>query len=222
MQPTYGVAWRELGKVHLDANRPSEAGAALDKAAALLPGDAETHYLLGMAHTRAGEIEAAVADLELALNLDPRHTEAKYNLAIALRRTGEVERSQTMLAEAQAERRATQSGARAEQQQRGRMILRQGYARYRLGMPEQALELLDQAATLVKDSDLLELYRGLTLAELGRLDEALVALEAAARLNGARPDTWQALASLYGSLGRSEDAQRAQGRLNALTQQRPR
>jgi len=218
MQPTYGVAWRELGKVHLDANRPSEASAALDKAVALLPGDAETHYLRGMAFSREGEIEAAVADLELALSLDPRHTEAKYNLAIALRRTGEVERSQTMLAEAQEERRANASDAETERQQRGLLILRQGYARYRLGQPEQALELLDQAATLVEANDLLQLYRGLALAELGRPNEAVAALEAAARLNESRPDTWQALVLIYNSLDRSEDAQRAQARLNALTQ----
>ncbi len=222
MEPAYGTAWRELGKVHLDANRPDAAGIALDEAVALLPGDAETHYLRGMVLTRQGEIEGALADLELALSLDPRHTEAKYNLAMALRRTGELERSQTMLTEAQEERRTVASGAEAERQQRGLMILRQGYARYRLGQPQQALELLDQAATLVQDNDLLQLYRGLALAELGQPEEALIALETAARLNDARPDTWQALVLIYGSLDRPEDARRAQARLTAMEQQSPR
>jgi len=220
LQPAYGVAWRELGKVHLDGNRPSDARSALDQAVALLPGDAESHFLRGMVLTREGDTTAAVADLELALSLDPSHTEAKYNLAIALRRTGEVERSAALLAEVQEARRAADRGADAERRQRGQMILRQGYARYRLGQPEQALELLDQAATLVQDDDLLQLYRGLALAELGRTDEALVALETAAALNEARPDTWQALASLYGSLGRTKDARRAQAKLNDLLQQR--
>jgi tetratricopeptide (TPR) repeat protein len=218
LEPAYGSAWRELGKVHLDANRPSHARAALDQAVALLPDDAEAHYLRGMVLTREGEIAAAVVDLELALSLDPRHAEAKYNLALALRRTGEVERSQALLAQAQETRRAAERGAGAERQQRGQLILRQGYARYRLGQPEQALQLLDQAATLVEDNDILQLYRGLALAELNRPEEALASLQAAADLNQDRPDTWQALALLYSRLGRTEDAQRAQAKLDGLVQ----
>lgn len=222
LQPAYGVAWRELGKVYLDANRSSDARLALDQAVTLLPRDAEAHYLRGMVLTRDGEITAAIGDLERALSLEPAHTEAKYNLALALRRSGEVERSQALLAEVQEARRAADSGAAAARQQRGQKILRQGYARYRLGDARPALKLLDQAATLVDENDLLQLYRGLALAELGRTEEALAALETAASLNQSRPDTWQALALLYSRLDRTEDAQRAQAKLDDLVQRDPR
>ncbi len=220
LEPEYGAAWRELGKVHLDANRASEARVALDRAVALLAGDAATHYLRGMVLMRQGEMPAATTDLELALSLDAGHTEAKYNLALALRRAGETERSQTLLAEVQDARRAASGGAEEELQQRGQMILREGYARYRLGQPAQALELLDQATTIMGANDTLRLYRGLTLMELGRPDEALEALEEAARLNPERPDTWQALTLLYDHLGRPEDALRARGQLDRLVRQR--
>ena len=80
------------------------------------------------------------------------------------------------------------------------------------------MQLLDQAATLVEDNDILQLYRGLALAELNRPEEALASLQAAADLNQDRPDTWQALALLYSRLGRTEDAQRAQAKLDGLVQ----
>jgi tetratricopeptide (TPR) repeat protein len=218
LQPSFGAAWRELGKVHLDANRPAEAVTALARAVGELPANAEAHYLHGMALLRNEKLEAATAALERAVELDPDHVEAKYNLALALRRAGDAVRSEELLAEVQLARRAADSGGSAALQQRGQMILRQGYARYRLGDPVRSLVLLNQAIEILPDNDLAHFYRGLALAQLERPAEALAALQAAIARNDSRPDTWQALAQLYELLGRTDEAAQATARLRELLQ----
>ncbi len=80
-----------LGLAHF--SRASGAGApavaAFERAIALVPGEAEFHYRLGIAHLESEQFTAAVAPLRRAAELAPERAAVRLPLAKALHRTGD-------------------------------------------------------------------------------------------------------------------------------------
>ena len=87
--PRSGFAWKALG-VSLKLER-EPALAALERAAQLLPQDAEAQYNLGAAQLEAGRVEEAVASFRRALTLKPDSADAHNDLGNALRRLGRLD-----------------------------------------------------------------------------------------------------------------------------------
>ncbi|MFA7241702.1 MAG: tetratricopeptide repeat protein [Sulfuricellaceae bacterium] len=81
--PDYGLAWKALGaSLQMQGKN---ALTVLQRAAELLPDDAEAHYNLGNTLSDLGQNEAAAASYRRALALRPDFAEALFNLGNALR-----------------------------------------------------------------------------------------------------------------------------------------
>jgi tetratricopeptide (TPR) repeat protein len=101
--PRSGFAWKALG-VSLTLER-EPALPALERAAQLLPQDAEAQYNLGAAQLAAGHIEEAVASFRRALTLKPDSADAHNDLGNALRRLGQLDEALSSYRQALALRR---------------------------------------------------------------------------------------------------------------------
>ena len=88
-QPDSGILWKALS-VALSL-QGADALDAAQRAASLLPDDAETHANLGNALLRGEKFEAAAASYRRALDLSPRHAAVCNNLGNALRGLGRTD-----------------------------------------------------------------------------------------------------------------------------------
>ena len=77
------------GRKFLDAKDYSRAILAFKNAAAVVPGDAEIQYQLGMAYSAAGDLRDATRFFERATELNPAHTGAQIMLAQQFARSGD-------------------------------------------------------------------------------------------------------------------------------------
>jgi len=94
--PLHGFGWMVLGAVFKQMGRSEDALAPMQKAAALLPGDANAHSNLGGALRDMGRLNEAEVSLKRALQIKPDFAEAHCNLGAALQelgRQGEAEAS---------------------------------------------------------------------------------------------------------------------------------
>ena len=71
-----------LAMVHMDQERPAEAGELLRRALAVNPDCFECHFNLGNLHWAAEEYEAARGDFERAVGLNDADADARFNLAV--------------------------------------------------------------------------------------------------------------------------------------------
>jgi len=86
-EPQSGAAWKMLG-IAL-ARQGKNSLPAAERAAALLPADADAHNNFGLALQAAGQHARAVPAFRRALLLEPRFAEAALNLAATLQAQGE-------------------------------------------------------------------------------------------------------------------------------------
>lgn len=84
-------AWNNLGLLHLQAGRTSEAVAPLERAVALAPDFAEARTNLGSAYLLADRLDAAAAQFEAAVRLAPEFAPAHGNLGLIYLRQGRTE-----------------------------------------------------------------------------------------------------------------------------------
>jgi len=89
--PDSGFSWMVLGASLKMQNK--DALRALQKAAELLPNDAETHNNLGISLQESGQSDVAVASYYRALEIRPDYADALNNLGIALQYLGQVDRA---------------------------------------------------------------------------------------------------------------------------------
>ena len=87
--PDAALLWKLLGASLQMQGR--DALAAFQKAAELMPGDAEAHNNLGSVLQERGQLDDALASYRSALQIDPRFVEAHYNLGNALSELGHLE-----------------------------------------------------------------------------------------------------------------------------------
>ncbi len=94
--PQFGFGWTALGAVLKQMGRGVDALAAMRKAEALTPNDAEVHYNLGLTLHDLGRLDEATASYRSALQIKPDYAEAHYKLGntlYALGRPDEAEAS---------------------------------------------------------------------------------------------------------------------------------
>jgi protein O-GlcNAc transferase len=84
-----GIVWKLYGLSLQMQGKDSLA--ALQKAAVLLPGDAEAHCNLAVVLRDRGQLDAAIASYRRALKIRPNFAEALNNLGVALRTSGQLE-----------------------------------------------------------------------------------------------------------------------------------
>ena len=87
--------WYALGILHrIDAEYP-QALESFQKAAALVPDDADTHYFLGSVYLELHQPDQALTEFQTALRLNPIHASAQFGLAKVLQRLGRRDEATT-------------------------------------------------------------------------------------------------------------------------------
>jgi tetratricopeptide (TPR) repeat protein len=191
--PHSGFAWKALG-VSLKLQR-EPALEAMERAAQLLPQDAEAQYNFGVAQLEADRAEEAVASFRRALTLKPDSVDTHNDLGAALHRLGQLD-------EAVLSYRA----ALALAPERADVHLNLGYTLQQLRRPADALSSFRQALTLKRDFIDAHMAVCNALRELGRSQEAL---DGCRQLVNVRPDIAEAhgnLGALLLDLGQLEEA----------------
>ena len=219
LRPELAEVYVRLGDLHVARQDLTAAKTALQRAIELDPEQAEAQSLLGLTLHRLGDAEAAVPYLERSLRLQPENSKAAYNLTLALRDLGRSEASRAMM-----ERFRTLTGEEtrsklAERQTEIALLNSQGLYYYRHGRAQQAVQRFERALELSSSDDLVYLNLGLAHSALADHESAVAAFEQAIELNPRRAQTYAALSSEYRALGRDQDADRIQARLEELSQQ---
>ncbi len=88
LEPQLAVAYANIGRVNLRAERPLEAVAALERAVELEPEQAGFWTLLGAAHAKTGKFEPAVDAYQQVVRLQPENIQAWRDRGTALLRLG--------------------------------------------------------------------------------------------------------------------------------------
>lgn len=192
--PADGQAWKAWGIALLVQGK--DALQALQRAVALLPGDAELRSNLGTAFFKRGELEPASACYQEALHLEPDFAEAHSNLGDVFVRLG-----QWPLAEASCRQALRLRGGRLPA------------AHLNLGNALKGQGRLDEAAASYREAvagnpGQAEAHFGLGLAlqALGQMEPALASLQQAARLRPTHGPTHEQLGAILLAAGRPEEA----------------
>ena len=86
--PLHGFGWMILGLIFKRAEKIEEALAAMQKAAALSPGNIDAHTNLGIILQDTGRLDEAEASYRRALQIKPNYAEALNNLGNTLKELG--------------------------------------------------------------------------------------------------------------------------------------
>lgn len=167
-EPTSTEAWRQMAVLLEQQARFEEAAAAYGHLIALLPSDPNLYVARAMALARVGRSAEAIADLHAAQSLDPYREHAWLNAAGAAYGA----RQYTAAIE------IASIGLEAYPQSLGLLILR-GQAHLSLGETQAALADFDAALALDDRNPTAHRWRGEALAALGRVEEAIAALQQA-------------------------------------------
>jgi len=98
--PQHGFGWKVLGTLLSQMGRRLDALPALQKAAALSPGDVEAQNNLGITYHALGRLTEAEASCRLALRIQPDYAEAHNILGIILMELGRPAESESSYREA--------------------------------------------------------------------------------------------------------------------------
>lgn len=192
LYPTAPFAWKILGTVLLAQGK--DGLQALQKAVALMPGDAEGHTNLGNMYRALGRLEEAVASHQMAVRLKPDHVLAHYNLGIVLKDLGRA-----------GEATASNRKAIALKPDFAEAHYNLGMALADLGQLEEAVASYQQALKLQPRFLGAHCNLGIALKDLGRYDEAVVSFE---RMIELKPDDAAGhnnLGNLLKDLGRLDE-----------------
>jgi len=170
--PDFGFSWKLLGGALQMQGK--EALSAFQKAAKLMPDDAEAHFNLGVVLKSSGQLANAVASYRRAVELKPDFAEAHSNLGNALRDLGQLVDAISSFRRAVA--------------LRPNLVV----AYYNMGNTQKKLGLLEDAVTSYRHAlklkpDFAEVHNNLgkALKNLGQLDAALASYRKAVEL---KPD----------------------------------
>ncbi len=193
--PQHGFGWKVLGAVLQRMGRDNDALAPMQKAAALSPNDAGTHYNLGVALMGLGRPDEAEASFLHALQLQPDFADAHYNLALTRKQLGRLNEAET------AYRLAIQFKPDF------------AMAHCNLGGILHELGRLDEAGASYRlaiqlNPDYAEAHNNLgnILQELERLDEAAASYRRAIRIKPEYPEAYINLGVILKQQGRAAEA----------------
>jgi tetratricopeptide (TPR) repeat protein len=133
------------------------------QAATLNPADASAHYQLGLIYQQQGERASAIASFKRAIEIDPTETDAHYQLGRLAREDGHPDEAISYFDTV-----VRQAPAHSQHEVWREIAL----AYLSAGQDEDALQMLDRFLAH-RPSDAEGLYwRGMTLFNLGRVEEA--------------------------------------------------
>ena len=89
--PLHGFGWKVLGAVFSQMGRSADALASKQKAAALLPDDADVHNNLGNSFNELGRLDEAAACFRRALQIRPAFAQAHSTLGTTLQKMDRLE-----------------------------------------------------------------------------------------------------------------------------------
>ena len=194
--PLHGFGWKALGAVFQQMGRSADALAPMQKAAALLPGDAEAHGNLGNTLKDLGRLDEAEVSYRLALEINPDFAEAHNNLGATLRELGRLDE--------------------AEVSYRRALEIKPDYAEANsnLGVALQDLGRLDEAEASCRRAlkikpDFADAHYNLgnTLQVLSRLGEAEASYRRALEIKPDFAEVHNNLGVIHQSLGRLDEAE---------------
>ena len=191
--PDFGFAWKALSSsLQLQGK---EALAALQKAAELLPDDADAHNNLGYVLNAIGQCDDAVASYRRALAIKPDYAEVHSNLSIAQQALGRLDE-------------AVFSCRRA-------LEFKPDYAEahYNLGNSLQALGRFDDAVVSYRRAlEITPNYPGAhgnlgnALRSLGQIDDAVASYRQALETKPDYAEVWNNLGVALQALGQIDDS----------------
>jgi Tfp pilus assembly protein PilF len=196
LDPASGGAWKALG-VSL-ALQQRDALPALQRAAELLPEDAEVHANLGTGLLGAGRYAEAIASLRRALEIRPEDADAHSNLGNALRADGQIEAALASYRTAVRIR----PGHAGSHSNLGNML-------QSIGRPEQAVDSYRSALELQPEEAASHNNLAIALLAIGRPDEALTSARRAIELAPESPEAHSTLGNALLDLGQFEQAEDA-------------
>jgi predicted O-linked N-acetylglucosamine transferase (SPINDLY family) len=194
--PLYGVGWKALGTALNAIGRSADALAAIQKAAALSPTDAEAHYNLGTLLQDAERLAEAETSYRRALQIKPDYAGAYGNLGIVLHTLGRLEE--------------------AEASYRRAIEIKPDYAEahYNLGITQKNKGRLDEAKSSYQRAieikpDYAEAHNnlGMTLYEKNQLKEAEACYRQAVQIKPDYAEAHNNLGTLLKDLGLLDEAQ---------------
>ena len=204
--PQAGSGWKVLGVLLKAQGKGAEALRPMQKAARLLPGDAEVHSNLGLTLLELGRLTEAEESLRRALSINPGYAEAHNNLGITLKELGRLTEAEESLRRALSLRSdfaqahynlgitLNKQGrlTEAEESLRRALSINPGYAEAyntlgvtmnKQGRLTEAEESLRRALSISPGYTQAHNNLGITLKELGRLTEAEESLRRALSIN---------------------------------------
>ena len=176
-------------KTHLRDGNPGAALADIDLAFLAAPENPAVRLLRGRALSTLGRTEAALVELNGATALDPNLAEAWLE-----RSAIHLGRSDWRAAEADATR-----ALELDPELPGGWSTR-GIARYRLGLPREAAEDLNECLIRERDDPSVHYWRGLVLRDMGDNHAAVTEFDAAIRLNDRYAEAYVARGKAYSNL----------------------
>lgn len=169
MRPDDGPAWGTLGALLLSAGRNEAAAGALQRSVELEPTEAALSNL-GTLHYQAGRHAQAAALYRQATRLNPGNSQIWGNLGDAWLAAGDAVQARGAFAQAALRARAYVA-LRADD---AKALAALGWYEANLGRTAEAGRLLRRAEALGREPGEVAYLNALTLASLGRMDEARV------------------------------------------------
>jgi len=164
--PNNAPAWNNLGIVQSEMRRFEDACVSLRRAIELDPHSAEAHNNLGNALRELGQHEESLMSFERALLLRPNFAQAANNAGIVLS-------ARSFYADAAKYfRRAVDTDPEFVE-----AILNFGACLRQCDEITEAIDCFDRAIRLESGNKKAHAYRGLTLLEVGRIEDGLAALQ---------------------------------------------
>ncbi|MBL9102210.1 MAG: tetratricopeptide repeat protein [Myxococcales bacterium] len=182
------AAQARFHRVHM--HNPAEAVTLLQKAVALVPGDARLWHQLAQSHHAVGDLPDALAAADRALALDPGHAAAHF------------ERGLVAAHSAPAEAAASFARAAALGHQPLQARTNQSTCLAMIGQRDAAIDLLTALTDEHPEFAPGWYSRGLALVKLGRHLESIVALDRAVALDPDHANAHYARACAHALLGR--------------------
>ena len=185
--PVHQFAWKVLGSIFVQTDRPSEALGACQKAIELSPQDSGAHNNLGTALQNLGRLEEAELSYKYAILLEPNFAGAHYNLGHTLLELSRLHEAEASLRKA--------------------IALRSDYAAAHSNLGNTLIELdrLEEAEASYRQAiavkfDYAEAHYNLAniLHKLGRLEEAGASFRTAISIEPNYDEAKHLLASLDG------------------------
>ena len=194
--PQHGFGWKVLGAALKQTGRSEDALAAMQKSAALLPGDAEAHVNLGLILSDIGRLGEAETSHRRALEIKPNYVQAHCNLGNVLKEMGRLNEAQASYQCAlgiKPDLADVHNNLGATLKDMGR--LDEAEACYRRAL-EFKPDYLDGHFNL-----------GNVLKDMGRLSEAEASYQCALRVNPNLAVALNNLGATYKDMGRLEEAE---------------